>query len=116
MTSIIKNDFTEDERHSENTELREKGLAMDRWFRSAEAAESMPDSLVAMRPQFNDPQFKPRLGGLLYTFRDQPAKEPKDKIYSLNGMAEQEYEIKISYNDNESKGGITKRTLYILTT
>jgi hypothetical protein len=55
MTSIIINDLTEDERHLGNTPLREKGLAMDRWFRSVGAEESMPDSLVVMDPEFKDP-------------------------------------------------------------
>ncbi|KAF4624101.1 hypothetical protein G7Y89_g14072 [Cudoniella acicularis] len=78
ITSIAFSVPREEEQRSSNTEM----------------PESMPDSLVEMRLRFKkDPKFEPRLGALLYTFRDQQAGLPKDKIYSLQGMAKQEFDI-----------------------
>ncbi|KAH7329955.1 heterokaryon incompatibility protein-domain-containing protein [Rhexocercosporidium sp. MPI-PUGE-AT-0058] len=92
-------------------------LANDQWFRALGTTESMPDALVYMRPLFKDPKYLPRLGHLLYTFRDQGATVPKDKIYSLYGMAKQEYDIEINYNDNPADGAaLTTRDLYMRTT
>jgi hypothetical protein len=99
------------------TEEANEAMSADLWFQSAGAAESVPDSLVGMRPCFKHPAFeRPRLGALLYTFRDQLAKELKDKIYSLLGTAKKEYEIEINYNNDEKDGGLTIRSLYTFTT
>ena len=98
------------------TKEKEKAIQYDAWFRTAGVAEAMPDALVTMRPQFKDSSVsEPRLGMLLYKFRDQKSKEPKDKIYSLMGMAKKEYDIPIDYNDPD-KNGLTKRDLYTIVT
>lgn len=95
------------------TEKSKNALEYDAWFRSAGAAESMPDLLVEMRPRFRHPPFEGlRLGTMLYKFRDQKATNPKDRIYAFLGMAKKEYEIKPEYNDKL----LTKRNLYVLTT
>jgi hypothetical protein len=49
---------------------------------------------------------------MLQNFRDQKATEPKDKIYSLLGMVQEEYDIPIEY-DNEK---MTTRDIYTITT
>jgi hypothetical protein len=92
-------------------------LSIDMWFRSNGASNSMPYALVGLRPRFKQksPE-EPRLVALLQNFRGQLAKEPKDKIYSLLGMAKKEYEIEINYDLDETKGGLTTRSLYTLTT
>jgi hypothetical protein len=116
MTSILFNAPTEEAQRSDDTEV--PNLRTDTWFRANATVQIMPYSLVTMRSQFKiDPEFKPRLVQLLYTFRDQKAGWHKDKIYSLNGMAKQEYEIEINYNEDESEGPtLTKRELYMLVT
>jgi hypothetical protein len=102
---------------SKEPEKLKKVLANDQWFRALGATESMPAALVHMRPLFQDPKYLPRLGYLLNTFRDQAATVPKDKIYSLSGMAKQEYEIEINYNEDPEKGAtLTTRDLYKRTT
>jgi hypothetical protein len=107
----------EQEMLSKEPEKLKKVLANDQWFRALGSTESMPDALVYMRPLFQDPKYLPRLGHLLYTFRDQGATVPKDKIYSLYGMAKQEYDIEINYNEDPAKGAsLTTRDLYLRTT
>ncbi|KAL5318951.1 hypothetical protein ACEPPN_014019 [Leptodophora sp. 'Broadleaf-Isolate-01'] len=109
---------TEEQRRlSKEPEKLNKVLANDQWFRASGTTESMPDALVYMRPLFQDPKYLPRLGYLLYTFRDQGATVPKDKIYSLYGIAKQEYDIEINYNEDPVKGAtLTTRDLYMGTT
>jgi hypothetical protein len=117
--SSIGNTIPMEEQRSriEKTGEANEVLSTDLWFRSAGAAESVPDSLVEMRPRFKHPPFEqPRLAALLYTFRDQLATNPKDKIYSLLGMAKKEYEIEINYENDAKKGGLTIRSLYTITT
>jgi hypothetical protein len=119
MTTIAINALNENGQPSGNTEEHKRALANDRWFRAAATVESMPGSLVDMRLSFQeDPEFEPRLPTLLYTFRDQQAGLPKDKIYSLQGMAKQEYVIDIDYNEDRNQGRpvLTKQELYILIT
>lgn len=89
LSTISQSGLTKDEQESlsKDPEKLQMALATDRWFRAAGAAELMPDSLLEMRLLFKDPHFQPRLGFLLYKFRDQGATVPKDKIYSLQGMA-----------------------------
>jgi hypothetical protein len=100
-----------------NKAEHEKGvMSIETWFRSAGAAKSMPNSLINLRARFKQSSEEPRLAALLHTFRGQLAKKPKDKIYSLLGMAKKEYEIEINYNPDETKGGLTTRSLYTLTT
>ncbi|EPE24201.1 heterokaryon incompatibility protein [Glarea lozoyensis ATCC 20868] len=102
---------------SKDPEKLKKVLANDQWFREFGATESMPASLVYFRPLFQNPKYLPRLGYLLNTFRDQLATVPKDKIYSLSGMAEQEYDIEINYNEDPAKGAtLSTRELYMQTT
>lgn len=78
----------------------------------AYAANAPEDMIAVMRPQFKDPSFKPRLGVMLQNFRDQKATEPKDKIYSLLGMVQEEYDIPIEYDDKKW----TIRDIYTITT
>jgi hypothetical protein len=104
----------EQERLSKEPAKLNKVFANDQWFRALGTTESMPDALVYMRPLFQDPEYLPRLGHLLYTFRDQGATVPKDKIYSLYGMAKQEYDIEINYNEDPAEGAtLTTRDLYM---
>lgn len=92
-----------------HTAESKKNLLYDSWFRTGATAEDVADVIARMRPQFKGPPFeRPRLGGLLYKFRDQKATEPKDKIYSLLGLAKQEYSIPIDYKRS-------KRDIYTIT-
>jgi hypothetical protein len=119
ITTIALNALNEEGQPSNNTEEHKRALANDRWFRAAATVESMPGTLVDMRLSFKkDAKFEPRLPMLLYTFRDQQAGLAKDKMYSLQGMAKQEYIIDIDYSEDESeeRPNLTKRGLYILIT
>ncbi len=110
--SSIGNTIPKDEQ-SVMTENSKEALKYDAWFRSAGAAEAMPDLLVEMRPRFRHPPFEElRLGTMLYKFRDQKATNPKDKIYAFLGMVKDEYKIKIEYDDKR----LPTRSLFVLTT
>ncbi|KAL5316348.1 hypothetical protein ACEPPN_015393 [Leptodophora sp. 'Broadleaf-Isolate-01'] len=99
-------------------DLSEQGnWRYDGWFRATATAASAPDTLFTMREQFvkNPKAEAPRLSRLLYMYRDHEAKNGRDKIYAMMGMAKPEYTIPIDYGTRET-GGLSTGDIFTITT